>query len=105
MNMDSSSEKTPNNRGIELLEKLHQIQDNETAFADWSLEEKQKLLEMYFIISKKETHIFDLIWQHHGCDSWEDIFRDYDKTYLQDKAKGVQIAITSINEKIKENEK
>ena len=29
------------------------------AFDDWSLEEKQQLLEIYLIISKKESYIFD----------------------------------------------
>ena len=63
-----------------------------------SLEEKKQLLDIYYIISKKETHIFELIYTYQGCDSWEDIFRDYDVTYLRDKAIGVKAAIDEMNE-------
>jgi len=52
---------------------------------------------MYLIISKKELHIFNLIWNNHGCDSWEDIFRDYNINYLEEKTNGVQVAIENIN--------
>ena len=53
-----------------VLEKLQQItSDTEYAWNHWSLEEQQKLLEIYYIISKKEDHIFDLIYRYHGCDS------------------------------------
>lgn len=86
-----------------IIEKLLQIEDRDTAFNDWSLEEKKNLLEIYVVLCKKETHIFDLIYKYHGCDSWEDIFRDYDKTYLQDKTQGVEIAIKEIQERIEEN--
>jgi len=88
-----------------IIEKLNQTNcdDKDTAFDDWNLEEKKKLLEIYFIISKKETNIFNLIYLYHGCDSWEDIFRDYDKTYLQDKTRGVEIAIREIQGRIEEN--
>jgi len=74
--------------------------DNNIILDQWSLEEKKRLLEIYLIISKKESQIFDLIYRYHGCDSWEDIFRDYNKTDLDDKAKGVEIAINEINERI-----
>jgi len=71
-----------------LLEKLNQIKD------------KNALKEIYLIISKKEKHIFKLIYDYHECDSWEDIFRDYDKAYLKDKAVGVEMAIQGIVEQI-----
>ena len=83
-----------------IIDKLTKIEDK-TSWKNWSLEEKKKLLDIYFIISKKETHIFDLIYNYHGCDSWEDIFRDYDSKYLEDKTIGVEIAINEIVEKIK----
>ena len=88
-----------------IIEKLKQIKDNsKKGFKNWSLEEKKQLLEIYLIISKKESQIFDLIYRYHGCDSWEDIFRDYNKTDLDDKAKGVEIAINEINERITEKQ-
>lgn len=68
---------------------------------NWTLEQKKQLLELYLIISKKETHIFDLIYGYHGCDYYEDVFRDYNKQYLHDKATGVEIAIQEIIEEIK----
>ena len=84
-----------------LIEKLNQIKDNKQGFDNWSLEEQKQLLDIYLIISKNETHIFKLIYRNHGCDSWEDIFRDYDSNYLEDKTNGVEIAINEIVEKIK----
>lgn len=68
----------------------------------WTLEETQQLLEIYFLLSKKEGHIFDLIYRYLGCDTWEDIFRDYDERYLNDKAVGVRVALEEIEERIKE---
>jgi len=83
-----------------LIEKLNQIKDNKQGVENWSLEEQKQLLDIYLIISKKETHIFKLIYKYHGCDSWEDIFRDYDIKILEDKAVGVEIAIEGITEQI-----
>ena len=82
-----------------IIEKLKQIKDydNKKPFNDWSLNEIKQLLDLYFIISKKENHIFNLIYSYHVCDSWEDIFRDYNIRYLKDKADGVEIAIEEIN--------
>ena len=89
-----------------VIEKLNQIKDDTRAFDNWSLEEKKQLLDIYLIISKKETHIFNLIYSYHGCDSWEDIFRDYDLQMLEDKSVGVEIAIEGITEEInRENQK
>ena len=83
-----------------LIEKLDKIKDNKNAFDSWSLDEIKQLLDLYLIISKKETHIFKLICNYHGCDSWEDIFRDYNIKYLEDKADGVEIAIKEVIEQI-----
>jgi hypothetical protein len=89
-----------------VIEKLNQIKDNKQGFDNWSLEEQKQLLDIYLIISKKETHIFKLIYNYHGCDSWEDVFRDYDIKFLEDKAVGVEIAIEGITEQInREKEK
>lgn len=87
-----------------IIDKLAKIEDD-NSWKNWSLEEKKKLLDIYFIISQKETHIFDLIYYYHGCDSWEDIFRDYDSKYLEDKTIGVEIAINEIVEEIKSIER
>ena len=98
----------------QVIQKLSNIdnQSNEcNKWNEWTPEERKKLLEIYLIISKKESHIFELIYHYHGCDSWEDIFRDYDISYLQDKADGVEIALNEFNslygekENAKENEK
>ena len=86
-----------------IIEKLKQINPNNNSFDNWSLEEKLKLLEMYYIISKKESYIFDLIYSHHGCDCWEDIFRDYKIRYFKDKADGVDAAIEDIKYRINRN--
>jgi hypothetical protein len=83
-----------------LINKLNQIKDNKYNWNDWTLEEQKQILDIYLIISKKESHIFNLIYRYHGCDSWEDIFRDYKKKYLIDKAIGVEIAIEEITKEI-----
>ena len=83
-----------------LIEKLDKMKDNKNPFNDWSLDEIKQLLNSYFIISKKENHIFNLIYRFHGCDSWEDLFRDYNIKYLEDKADGVEIAINGVMEQI-----
>lgn len=80
-----------------IIKKLKQNKDK-NGLHSWSLEDKKQLLDIYYIISKKETHIFELIYSYQGCDSWEDIFRDYDVTYLMDKAIGVKAAIDEMNE-------
>lgn len=81
-----------------IIDKLAQIKNKKNILDTWSSEEIKQLLNLYLIISKKEHHIFDLIYNYHDCDSWEDIFRDYDIDYLQDKTRGVQIAIKKIEE-------
>lgn len=42
-----------------IIDKLTKIEDN-NSWKNWTLQEKKQLLDIYFIISKKETHIFDL---------------------------------------------
>ena len=88
-----------------IINKLSKMEDEDKAlnWNNWSLEEKKILLDIYFIISKKETHIFNLIYSYHGCDGWEDIFRDYDNNYLKNKTTGIEIAIDEIIEQIKED--
>jgi hypothetical protein len=88
-----------------LITKLNQIEDYKKGFDNWSLEEQKQLLELYRIICEKEHHIFKLIYNFHRCDSWEDIFRDYDTQYLDDKSHGVQIAIDVMTELIERQEK
>jgi hypothetical protein len=83
-----------------LIERLDKIKDNKNPFNNWSLDEIKQLLDIYFIISKKETHIFKLIYSYHGCDSWEVIFRDYNINYLESKTNGVEVAIKEVMEQI-----
>jgi uncharacterized protein YfkK (UPF0435 family) len=84
-----------------ILEKLNKITDNKNVWKNWNLDEQLKLLNIYLMICKKETFIFDLISQNHNTNLWEDIFRDYDESYLDDKISGVEIAIDIIKESIK----
>lgn len=76
-----------------LIEKLKMANSD---WSNWSLEEKKQLLELYLLISKKEHHIFKLIYDNHDCDSWEDIFRDYSINYLDDKLRGVRVALDNL---------
>jgi hypothetical protein len=85
-----------------LIKKLSNVNKSESDWKKWSLEDKLQLLKIYYIICKNEKYIFDLIYNNHGCDSWEDIFRDYNEQYLVDKAEGVLVAIESLKEEIDE---
>ncbi len=76
-----------------IIEKLKMANSD---WSNWSLEEKKQLLELYLLISKKEHHIFKLIYDNHDCDSWEDIFRDYSMNYLDDKLRGVRVALDNL---------
>ena len=89
-----------------IIDKLSKIDDETHDWETWSLEQRKQLLELYFIISKKESHIFDLIYKHHPCDSWEDFFRDYSLCHLNnEKATGVEIAIQEITARIIKSDK
>jgi hypothetical protein len=41
-----------------LIEKLDNIKYSKNAFNSWSIHEIKQLLDIYFIISKNESHIF-----------------------------------------------
>jgi len=82
-----------------LIEKLKV--HNKDDWQNWTEDEKRQLLEIYWVISKKEHHIFKLIYHYHGGDSWGDIFRDYDIEYLKDKTNGVKMALDEITRRIK----
>ncbi len=75
---------------------INKLKVTNSDWSNWSLEEKKQLLELYLLISKKEHHIFKLIYNNHDCDSWEDIFRDYSMNYLDDKLRGVRVAIENL---------
>ena len=84
-----------------ILEKLKTIEEEKygkRVWEKWSLEEKKELLEIYHLISQKESYIFDLIHHYHRCDNWEDIFRDYNRHELQEKTVGVEVALEAIQE-------
>ena len=76
-----------------IIDKLRNSDINEL-LNNWSNDEHKQLLELYLLISKQESKIFKLVYRYHGCDSWEDIFRDYDRRYLRDKVSGVKEALT-----------
>jgi hypothetical protein len=88
----------------QIIEKLNQMEEtqdyNDDPWNGWSLEEKKRLLDIYLVISKKEDKIYDLIYSLHGCDSWEDIFRDYNGRKMDDKTEGVVIAVDEITKQI-----
>ena len=66
----------------------------------WSKEKQLEMLKMYHIFSKNEEKIFALIYENHDDDAWEDIFRDYDQEYIEDKAIGVEIAVNNIQDRL-----
>lgn len=72
---------------------VKKLSEKDIEFKKWSKNERQVLLELYHIICSNEPAILDFVYSYHGCDSWEDIFRDYDKCLLSDKKDGVQVAL------------
>jgi hypothetical protein len=86
----------------QLLNKLGDLKKGKKTWDNWTLKEKLDLLKIYYIITKKEASIFDLVYDNHGCDNWEDIFRDYNLYYLEEKAAGVQEAIENMEDEIEE---
>lgn len=85
-----------------IINKLNDLKNKKVndIWYDWSLEEKKDLIYLYYIISKNEHHIFNLVYDFHGCDSWKDMFVDFNAIYLTDKANGVKIALNNINQEI-----
>jgi hypothetical protein len=84
-----------------IINKLSKIEDVKDLWKNWSSEEIKQLLDIYLIISKKEKHIFNMIdFYLLPCDSFEhsfqDIFYNYDKVYLEKKATGVEYCINEI---------
>lgn len=76
---------------------------NKNIWKDWNSAEIAKLLEIYLIICKNEENLYQLVYSLHGSDCYEDIFRDYDYRLLEDKAQGVEEALDTAIENLKEN--
>ena len=88
----------------QLLSKLlymNQFESNKyEQWNEWSLEEQKHMLQMYLLIVKNEPNLMDLVYGNHECDSYEDIFRDYDTFELREKSRGIQISIDVMNKKM-----
>lgn len=69
----------------------------------WTREERYTMLKLYYLITKHEASLNDLVYKYIACDSWEDIFRNYDDQLLQDKARGVKIALNHFDEHVDVN--
>jgi len=82
-----------------IVKKLENLNETEDFSLNWSEKEKLQILKIYKIFCDKEKELYDLVWENHGCDSWEDIFRDYDEDLLREKAWGVEVAIKYFSEK------
>jgi len=63
-----------------------------------TIDEKKEILKLYYIMMKHEALLCDLVYSFHGCDSWEDIFRDYNEYDIEAKSEGILIAIQNIEE-------
>jgi hypothetical protein len=83
------------NEDINITNTLIKFQ-NDTNWENWSQNEMIMLLKIYHSFCKKEARIYDLIYKYHDCDTWEDIFRDYNESVLEDKSYGVEVAIRRI---------
>lgn len=77
---------------------VKKLSEKDTDFKKWSKSERKALLDLYRIISSNEPAILDFVYSYHGCDSWEDIFRDYNESLLSDKEEGVKVALSNFEE-------
>lgn len=84
-----------------IIQKLSLIKTAEKIYDNWSLEEIKNVLELYYIICKKEKNLLDLVYNYHGDDFYEDIFRDYSENYINAKADGVKEALEVVNDELK----
>lgn len=84
----------------DILEKLNQEDSN--SLLNWSLTEKYKLLRIYLLLCQKEELLYELVYDLHGCDSYEDIFRDYRVNDLETRTDGVEIAVNELNMRLKQ---
>ncbi len=88
---------------IEKLKNNLKKNTDKNIWQDWNSTEIAKLLEIYLVICKNEENLYQLVYSLHGSDSYEDIFRDYDYRLLEDKAHGVEEALDTANENLKES--
>ncbi len=91
------------NKIIDKLKNNLDKNSDKNIWQDWSQAEIVKLLEIYLVICKNEENLYQLVYSLHGSDSYEDIFRDYDYKLLEDKAQGVEEALDTANENLKES--
>jgi len=84
--------------GLNVCESLEN--NNWENILTWPKEKQLELLKMYHIFSKNEGKIFALIYDNHEDDAWEDMFRDYDQEYIEDKAIGVEIALNNLQDRL-----
>ncbi len=85
----------------QIIEKLNLIKNDENIYDNWNLNDIQMLLEIYYVICKKEHKLFDLVYNYHGDDFYEDIFRDYEINSINAKAEGVKEALEVVNDEFK----
>ncbi len=91
------------NKIIDKLKNNLDKNSDKNIWQDWSPAEIVKLLEIYLVICKNEEYLYQLVYSLHGSDSYEDIFRDYDYRLLEDKAQGIEEALDTANENLKES--
>lgn len=77
---------------------LEKLKKNNKDFEKWSKDERKALLDLYLIISENEDSILDFVYTYHSCDTWEDIFRDYNRCLLKDKEDGIKISLKNFEE-------
>ena len=79
-------------------ELLTKLENKEFKRKNFYHKEIKKLLQIYLIFCKKEDEVFKMIYSLHGCDTYEDIFRDFDYRYIEDKIAGVEIALNELDD-------
>ena len=72
------------------------MNNDENPYDLLSCEQQLELLKKELEKVKHEIHISKLIYSNHGCDSYEDLFRD-NVPRLIEKMEGIQIAIDNFN--------
>ena len=75
---------------------IQRMNNDENPYNLLSVEKQLELLKKELEKVKHEINISKLIYSNHGCDSYEDLFRD-NVPRLIEKMEGIQIAIDTFN--------
>jgi len=77
------------------LEAFPRLKEKDVHYTERSKADQRRLLEDEYIKTQHEIDINELIYHNHGCDSWEDVFRDK-IPQLKERCYGIRVALETM---------